>query len=140
VIEERASDGALRVTDNKTGSNRTREGMIVGGGEFLQPVLYALAVQEMLQRPVAEGRLFFCSARGSFADRVVPLSDFARLYGNRVLEIIDASLERGFLPPAPKRGACRHCDFRTVCGPNEEIRSERKSTALAHLDDLRSLP
>ncbi|UCE03649.1 MAG: exodeoxyribonuclease V subunit gamma [Candidatus Latescibacterota bacterium] len=140
VIEERASDGALRVTDNKTGSNRTREGMIVGGGEFLQPVLYALAVQEMLQRPVAEGRLFFCSARGSFADRVVPLSDFARLYGNRVLEIIDASIERGFLPPAPKRGACRHCDFRAVCGPNEEIRSERKSTALAHLEDLRSLP
>ena len=39
---ERRADGALRATDYKTGKARAQDGAIVGGGEILQPVLYAL--------------------------------------------------------------------------------------------------
>ena len=42
------AEGELRVTDHKTGKNRTRDRMIVGRGEVLQPVLYGLAVDVSL--------------------------------------------------------------------------------------------
>lgn len=141
LVEEHASDGTLRVTDHKTGRNPTRVGLIVGGGETLQPVLYALAVHELLQRDVAEGRLSYCTSRGGFSERIVPIGDFARLYARMVLQTLDRSIEKGFLPPAPRRDACKFCDFRVVCGPHEEVRSRRKTTPTLHyLEELRSLP
>ena len=141
LVEENTNDGTLRVTDHKTGRNRTHVGMIVGGGEVLQPVLYALAVQQLLERDVAEGRLYFCTSRGGFTERVVPMGDFARLYAKTVLSTLDRSIEKGFLPPAPRRDACNFCDFRIVCGPHEEVRCRRKSASTLHyLDELRTLP
>ena len=55
LIEAKAGPtprGELRVTDHKTGRNRTRERMVVGGGEVLQPVLYGLAVEASMDRAV----------------------------------------------------------------------------------------
>ena len=44
------------------------------------------------------------------------------------------------LVAAPSEGACRWCDFRIVCGPNEEARIERKNQKdLADLAALRSM-
>jgi hypothetical protein len=59
-----------------------------------------------------------------------------------VLEIVDRAIETGFLAAAPDREKrpCRWCDFRAVCGPNEELRTSRKhSDRLADLDALRSM-
>ena len=39
LIERSANGEALRVTDHKTGKNRAKDGLIVGGGGTLQPVL-----------------------------------------------------------------------------------------------------
>jgi hypothetical protein len=57
-----------------------------------------------------------------------------------VLEIIDRSVETGFLPAAPSERACTWCDFRPVCGPREEERTKRKTRErLADLEALRSM-
>jgi CRISPR/Cas system-associated exonuclease Cas4 (RecB family) len=144
LVEARAGPtarGELRVTDHKTGRNRTKEGMVVGGGETLQPVLYGLAVEQTLGRPVHESRLFFCTATGRYEQRTVTLDESARRYGAEVLEIIDRAIETGSLLPAPREGACRWCDFQVVCGPWEEQRTARKDQSrLADLAALRRLP
>ena len=55
--------------------------------------------------------------------------------------MIDDDLAAGFLPAAPRDGACRYCDYRIVCGPYEEIRLRRKDQGrLARLRLLRGTP
>ena len=144
LIETETDDaeaGALRVTDHKTGRNRHPDRIVVGGGEVLQPVLYAMAVERALGRPVAESRLFFCTVGGDFSTRPVSLGDDERRRGIEVLEIVDRAIEAGSLLPAPREGACSRCDFKAVCGPAEEIRSGRKDPVpLADLHVLRRMP
>ena len=131
--------GELRVTDHKTGKNRTRSGMVVNGGETLQPVLYGLAVEQALRRPVSESQLFFATSAGRYQHRVVRLDKPARRQGIEVLEVIDRAIETGVLVPAPRDGACDWCDFRPVCGPWEERRLEKKDRRLLRdLLELRS--
>ncbi|HEV2177715.1 MAG TPA: PD-(D/E)XK nuclease family protein [Terriglobia bacterium] len=137
LVERHECAAEWRVTDYKTGSNRTRDGMLVAGGEVLQPVLYGLAVEAALGERVSEGRLYFCTAAGGFSERAVRLHDVARQRGLQVLETVDRALERAFLPPAPKEGACKWCDFRDVCGPLEELRVAQKDQE--KLDDLQTL-
>jgi CRISPR/Cas system-associated exonuclease Cas4 (RecB family) len=138
LIERRAGGQELRVTDHKTGSNWTRDGMVLGGGEVLQPVLYGLAVEKLLG-PVVESRLSYCTSTGRFTERVVPMDPYAREAGLQVLAIVDDSVEKGMLVPAPREGRCNWCDFRVVCGPNEELRSSRKRP-LEDLLRLRGMP
>ena len=142
-----ASGDELRVTDYKTGGNYTRWRMVVGGGETLQPVLYPLAVEAVLGGRVVEGRLFFCTRDGGFAERVVRMDADTRATGLQVLTAVDEAIARGFLPAAPRPragarpGACDICDFLLVCGPDEERRTQRKDReALAGLRRLRGLP
>ena len=137
----------LRVSDYKTGGNYTRWRMVIAGGDTLQPVLYPLAMESILGARVVEGRLFFCTREGGFSDRVVRIDETARGTGLMVLSSVDEAIARGFLPAAPRLragarpGACGICDFRSVCGPDEERRSERKDAeALAALRRLRDLP
>jgi ATP-dependent helicase/nuclease subunit B len=141
LVERSCAGDRLRVTDHKTGADRTADGLVVGGGEVLQPVLYALAVEEALGIPVSESRLFHCTARGGFRERIVPIDERARRLGREVLEAVDRAVAAGNLPPAPRENACRTCDYRVVCGPYEEIRARRKDPApLADLRELRRRP
>ena len=138
---ERHPAGALRVTDHKTGRARWPERMVVAGGEALQPLLYALALEQLTGMPVTEGRLWFCTAAGGFAERPVPLTETTRRAGVEVLEIVDRAVEQALLAPAPKSGACQWCEFTTVCGTREELRTGRKATArFADLEALRRRP
>jgi RecB family exonuclease len=141
VIERRSGAGELRITDHKTGRNRTTPRTVIGGGSTLQPVIYGLAVEKLLEGPVGGGRLFYCTAAGGFTEHPVPLTDGNRRAGLVALEIIDRALDLGFLPPAPAERACTWCDFRPVCGPNEAQHAARKpSESLADLTALRSMP
>jgi CRISPR/Cas system-associated exonuclease Cas4 (RecB family) len=115
--------------------------MVVGHGEVLQPVLYGLAVEQALGRPVSQSRLFFSTVTGAYASRSVSLGEIERRHGLEVLEIIDRALETGVIVPAPRPGACASCDFGVVCGPWEETRVLRKDkTKLADLQVLRRMP
>jgi hypothetical protein len=131
----------LRITDHKTGRNRTTWKTVIGGGSILQPVLYGLAVEQALGQPVSVGRLFYCTAAGNFADHPIPLSGANRRAGLEALEIVDRAIELGFLPAAPAERACTWCDFRPVCGPDERSRVARKTQEkLGDLDALREMP
>jgi hypothetical protein len=50
LVERQANGTKLRVTDHKTGRARTEEGVVVGGGEALQPILYGLALERATAR------------------------------------------------------------------------------------------
>jgi CRISPR/Cas system-associated exonuclease Cas4 (RecB family) len=107
----------------------------------LQPVLYALAVESVLGGKTSEARLSYCTSRGGFADRVVPMSDFARHYAREVLNTVASAINIGCFPPAPRADACATCDFRVVCGPSEEKRARRKNKdLLAQLEVVRGMP
>jgi CRISPR/Cas system-associated exonuclease Cas4 (RecB family) len=141
LVEEDPGSGALRVTDHKTGKDRHREAMMIDGGKVLQPIVYSMVVEQMLGKPVSESRLFFCTSAGGYKVRPVRMTPDARARGLEALEIIDRAVERGTLAAAPAEGACTWCDFRPVCGPNEEERVRRKPKEwLADLIELRSRP
>jgi ATP-dependent helicase/nuclease subunit B len=141
VIEEHQDGSALRVTDHKTGKNRTTGKTVLGGGRILQPVLYSMAIEQALGRPVASGRLFYCTTAGGFAEREIPLNDVTRRAGLEALEIVDRAIELGFLPAAPDERVCAWCDFRPICGPDQERRVARKpAERLGDLIALREKP
>ncbi len=141
LVERRRGAPGFRVTDHKTGGNRTAVGLVVGKGEALQPVLYGLAVEQVFGQPVSEARLSYCTRAGEFSERVVPMNEHSRRRGIEVLELIDRAIARGFLPPAPRAKACGMCDFTAVCGPVEERRAARKDPrALEELSQVRGMP
>jgi CRISPR/Cas system-associated exonuclease Cas4 (RecB family) len=141
LIERRRDGRALRVTDHKTGKNRTTWKTVIGGGAMLQPVLYSVAVTQALATAVTSGRLFYCTAAGGFTDHEIPINDANRRAGLETLEIVDRAIELGFLPVAPADRACTWCDFRSVCGPHEEQRVRMKSAdKLGDLLALRQMP
>jgi ATP-dependent helicase/nuclease subunit B len=141
LVERKRDAALLRVTDHKTGRNRTTWKTVIGGGAILQPVLYSLAVEQALDAPVASGRLFYCTAAGGFTDHEIPINDANRRAGLEALEIIDRAIELGFLPAAPADRACTWCDFRSVCGPHEAQRVKVKPREkLGDLDALRDQP
>jgi CRISPR/Cas system-associated exonuclease Cas4 (RecB family) len=138
LVERRADGRALRVTDHKTGRNRTTHATIVDGGRVLQPVLYGVALEAMTGETVEEGRLSFCTTQGQFSEHPITLDPLIRRRGIEVLEIIDRAIEHGMLAAYPARDACKYCDFRPVCGPDEERRTHRKP-GMADLDALRKM-
>jgi len=126
LVEKHASRDVLRVTDHKTGKAPQNRPQYVGGGAILQPLLYALAAEQLLGKPVESGNLYFCTQRGDFSQVAIPVIPEARQRLARVLETIGRAIEDGFLPAAPQTGACNICDYRPVCGPYEETRVKRK--------------
>lgn len=143
MIERHRSTNFLRVTDHKTGKNRTRVGQtVVDGGKVLQPVVYGLALKALFpDETVFSGRLFYCTAAGGFTSYEIPLMGDAPKRGVEVLDIIDRAVETGALAAKPAPDACTWCDFRAVCGSEEERRTRRKDPKrFADLDALRKLP
>jgi len=142
LVEERRGTGELRVTDHKTGKYRGKDHMVVDGGRVLQPVLYSLALEQAMERPVVEGRLYYATIAGGYRDVRIPISPQARRAGIEVLEVIDRAIEAGFLAPAPSEKACTWCDFLAVCGAGAERRFTRWKShePLADLIELRRKP
>ncbi|MDP8981058.1 MAG: PD-(D/E)XK nuclease family protein [Acidobacteriota bacterium] len=141
LIEKHASRGTLRITDHKTGRAPERIPRFVGGGGTLQPLVYAMAAERLLDAATESSRLSYCTQRGNYQLVEIPVTSEGRQRVARVFEIIDDALERGFLPSAPQAKACTLCDYRVICGPYEELRTSRKSDAeLELLEELRLIP
>jgi superfamily I DNA/RNA helicase/CRISPR/Cas system-associated exonuclease Cas4 (RecB family) len=133
VVERHVATNECRVTDIKTGTSFARSAMVIGGGEVLQPVLYALALEAVWNEHVVDARLSFCTQRGGNSEHVITLDRAARVQAGRVLDLVDDALEKGFFPAAPRENACENCGYRIVCGPHEERRATRKDETT--LDD-----
>jgi ATP-dependent helicase/nuclease subunit B len=141
-LVEASGDGRVRATDYKTGKAKVDPGTIIAGGTSLQPVLYALVLEQLLAGTDVEGgRLYYCTTRGDFRDVSVPLDDAARAAGRALADTLTHHFERGFFPAAPNKGECTWCDYKTVCGPYEEQRARKKQTEpLVQLKKLRERP
>jgi CRISPR/Cas system-associated exonuclease Cas4 (RecB family) len=127
-LVERSRRGTVRATDYKTGKVRAEDGDVVGGGETLQPVLYALTLEKLLPGTKVEGgRLYYATTTGGFESVAIPLDDKARRGAELVARTIGDAIDRGFLPAAPAERGCEWCDYRVVCGPHEEIRLRKKA-------------
>jgi ATP-dependent helicase/nuclease subunit B len=138
LIERKPGTNIVKVTDHKTGKNRSQRGSIIGHGQQLQPVIYSLAVEAATGCTVESARFSYCTTAGGFTEHNVPINEQTRRMGIDALEIIDRAVELGMLPPAPAEKACGFCDFLTVCGPNQERRARRKShEQIADLLELR---
>jgi hypothetical protein len=106
-------------------------------------VLYALAAEKIFagKMKIECGRLYFCTSVGGFAEHVVMLDEFARKAALAVAETIGGAIGRPFLPAAPADRHCEWCDYRAVCGPDEERRTARKPKEnLGPLLTLRGMP
>jgi ATP-dependent helicase/DNAse subunit B len=134
-LVEQKKNGSLRATDHKTGKVKAKADAVIGGGEILQPVLYALALEKLFPGvTIEQGVLYYCTSAGGFETVPVPLNDTARAAARAVAKTVGDALTNGFLPAAPvveKKGhsACTWCDYKPVCGPYEEIRTRKKPQA-----------
>jgi len=134
--------GQLRVVDLKTGRSKIPQDYRLARGEALQPILYALAVQEALGAPVLESRLDFMTLRGHFLTS--PLSEIgeARELLYQALDGLQAAMQAGNLPAHPKLDGCRYCDYQSICGPQAGMRSRCKGLGpvTAAVDEWRQMP
>ena len=141
-LVERHPQSGLRVTDHKTG--RVPEDGVpqsIGRGEVLQPAIYALAAEQYLSEPVTVGRLFYSTLRTNYRTFDIQINDMTRDRLNTLFTTVDAAIEKGFLPAAPRAGACERCEYLPVCGPWEEERIALKQQGtLRPLRDLRKSP
>jgi ATP-dependent helicase/nuclease subunit B len=147
---EELLDGTLRVTDFKTGKIKRdlKPNATVGGGEMLQPLLYAFAAEALEaragdQRSVSTSRLFYSSQKGGQALEI-SVDGAARHAVLEVVAAIDEAIVQGDLLAAPRKDACKACPFTPVCGPGEELRTTNRKgdrvPALARLAWIRSRP
>jgi hypothetical protein len=99
--------------------------------------LYALACRQLLGHDamVEEGRLYFCTADAGFAERSVRITPGVESAALFVAQTIDHALERGVLLAAPARDACRWCDFRPICGTEEEERTRSRKVPARRVTD-----
>jgi CRISPR/Cas system-associated exonuclease Cas4 (RecB family) len=142
-LVERASDGALRATDYKTGKAWAKDGTVIGGGATLQPALYALVLEKLFPGSrVESGRLYYCTHAGEYTSVPVPLDGTTRSSVRKLAETLRDAVAQGFLPAAPRdERECERCDYLEVCGPSEWLRTRRKpAEALAPLTQLRGMP
>jgi CRISPR/Cas system-associated exonuclease Cas4 (RecB family) len=141
LVERRLDGSSLRVTDHKTGKNRTNLATMVDGGRVLQPIVYGMALESITGERVESGRLSYCTSVGDFSVHTIVLDETSRRRAVEVLEVIDRAIERGTLAARPADGACTRCDFVAVCGGDEQRRTRRKSANMfADLEALRRIP
>jgi ATP-dependent helicase/nuclease subunit B len=138
MIEEK--DDRIRITDHKTGKAPYEPLRFVGKGEILQPLLYAEAAEVLLGKTADRSRLFYCTETGGYRLVDIRIDDESRNAIKKVIQLIDHSIETGFLPAAPRPKACQYCDYHVVCGPYEELRVDRKpDDKLEAVHDLREI-
>ncbi len=141
LIEKHPVRGTLRITDHKTGKPPQDLPKYTGRGTLLQPLAYALAAESLLGASVEASRLSYCTQRGGYQEIPFAVTPQSRAFFGHAMSLIDAEIDRGFLPAAPQSGACAWCDYLPVCGPNEESRTGKKRREpLEALQDLRNIP
>lgn len=140
-LVEASRRGTLRATDYKTGKAKAKPGNVIGGGRHLQPVLYALVLEKLFpEQRVEGGRLYYCTQVGGFLPVDTALDAASREALSAMVRSLREALETGFFPAAPAAGECERCNFREVCGPEEERRLTRTKKGLrAELHALRTL-
>ena len=149
---EQAPSKELRITDFKTGKapRASFKQPVIGGGEMLQPLLYAMALEALLvragsPRDIVETRLYYSNEKGAGRPVAVPVDRGTQREALAVLDLVEEAIQSSTLVAYPRKDACKTCPYIVVCGPNEEGRVERKRRPplpepLKQLDKLRTRP
>jgi len=75
---------------------------------------------------VAVGRLYYCTTDGEYRTHEVPINDHNTGAAQVLSDVLAQAFSAGAFHALPRSGACTWCDYRTVCGPDEERRIRRK--------------
>ena len=141
LIERHSADAALRVTDHKTGKNRTTSlATMVQGGRVLQPMLYGMALEAISGEQVESGRLFYCTTVGGFSVRFRSHWATSPSRGLEVLEMIDrpsSTARWRRVPPTPRATAISSGVWRRRGTAHA---SQAGGALFADLDALRRMP
>lgn len=141
LLEQKDPQGSLRATNYSCSQAPQPSPEYVGGGTHLQPLISAMAAEAVLQQNNSLGRTYYSTHRGGFRVVEVPADETAKKHLRSVFTAVQAAVEDGFFPAAPRKGACEHCEYRRACGPQEGHRSTRKDQdRLQSLFSLRQLP
>ena len=136
---DEAADGTYEVWDYKTGSSLSvREGTGLRGGRQVQPVLYAMALETLLDRAgrpgvVSRSGYFFPGRKGEGQRMVSPLD---RGKAREVLGRLFDLLAAGMFPHAVTPDDCKFCDFETVCGGAKEASARAKTKLDASTNEV----
>jgi RecB family exonuclease len=127
---DRRPDGTFETIDYKTGGFWPADWQgTFAGGTRLQHALYGVAAEIMLarryERPrVSQGTYFFPGARGLRRRKEISTPDPAQLA--EVLRDLADVIAAGTFIQAPKKEACRFCDFAAACGKDPALRAKSK--------------
>ncbi|MGE5278017.1 MAG: PD-(D/E)XK nuclease family protein [Acidobacteriota bacterium] len=116
---DEAPDGTFHVWDYKTGSAwGIQEGRGLRGGRQVQPALYAIAFEALLERAGRTGRVsqsgyFLPGQRGEGQRITMPLD---RAETRRVLGRLFDLVAAGMFPHALSAEDCTNCELGSVCG------------------------
>jgi len=121
-------DGEARVIDYKTGQKSGKPDRFAGGTALQLPI-YILAAQMLLgDRKVIGAEYAFATERGGFSSvgfaREALEARKADL--ERIIVTAEQCIERGIFVATPVGGRCRYCEFKDVCGANQNVIFERK--------------
>ncbi len=142
---DRLEDGGYRIWDYKTGSASRYERADPFDGGHLQWLLYARALERLLERAGRQGRVvssgyLFPGERGHGQRIAHPVDEgqverAGRLLAGR-LDLVAA----GLFPHAPDARDCAWCDYRPVCGdPDLAARQAADKIARAGGEDAEAL-
>ena len=131
LIEHRAGSDVLRITDHKTGKNRSTPELIVGGGACCSRCSTASRSNRASASRCVAGACSTARRPAASSSTRSRSTTTPRGRASQALEIIDRAIELGFLPAAPSERACTWCDFRPVCGPREEERVQAQGRGQA---------
>ncbi|MFN8611746.1 MAG: PD-(D/E)XK nuclease family protein [Vulcanimicrobiota bacterium] len=105
----------LRVVDYKTGRTfQLPEDARFSAGRHLQPALYALAAQQLFNRPVCQSGYLPTHPDAEQSWKAFPPPDLEEL--TRIMKLILEPLETGaFIQSHQSQEDCRYCDFQAAC-------------------------
>ena len=104
---------------------RTRGRRSWARGEVLQPMLYALAAEEMLGEPVALGRLYYSTIAQNYTPIDVPLHDWTRRRAQHVLNYRQGDRAMAPCPPRRARMAARTANTCPSAVPTKKSASRK---------------
>ena len=92
------------------------------GGRALQPVFMRSWTEALFKKPVASGRLYYCTTDGEFTERLIRWMTGVVRAPRPCSTSSAGRSNRASCRPVPLKDACDTCDYRIVCGPHEGVR------------------
>ncbi|MEO8538912.1 MAG: PD-(D/E)XK nuclease family protein [bacterium] len=127
-------DGALLITDYKTGSTRSYESLTdadpMKGGKFLQLPVYALAFRGQSPKPV-RARYWFISEQADFQSKEILLDEPKYVKFGNIVNTLVETMRGGYFPAVPggetyrpgreTHDNCAYCPYDSLCPSSSRL-------------------